>query len=221
MNNTGLERRITCARADRVADLRIVESILRKVADLPLKDCFEGEPELHGYVLAQLGMKRDMEGVCVTPEDIEEHEEVFNSMTYGKACRKLICDYEKGYDIKDQLVMAMAFGFREGETVGEGMRTFALLNRVGLEEYFKALSRITGRDEDGRLPDEVVSCGDQSIRGILYRQCYTFHDILDRICCLLIKPFSEIEYALCRERGEYGYYDGEEVPWVEYEETED
>lgn len=198
-----------------------MEKILREAAELPLKDYLAGEPELYKYVLLQLGRKRDILGLCVTLEEIEEHENKFNSMTYSQACRKLISDYEYGYDIKDQLIVAFAYAYRkEAEEEKENeIPIFTALNSINMKDFFEALSRITGDERDASIPREISDYGDWSMKELLYRECSSSCKVLERICAVLIEPFAKIDDALRKEKEQWNYED--EIPWEEYEQPEE
>ena len=221
MRKMSLERRITCAQDGRVSDLQMAEKILREAAELPLKDYLEGEPELYKYVLLQLGKERDILGLCVTLQDIEEHENKFNFMTYSQACRKLISDYEDGRDIKDQLIVAFAYTYRKEveQKKEDGIPVFTVLNSINMKEYFEALSQITGDERDAVIPREICAYSDWNIEELLYNQCNTFHKVLESICAVLIEPFAKIDGVLKKEKEQWDCED--EVPWEEYEQPEE
>lgn len=78
-------------------------------------------------------------------------------------------------------------------------RMFELLNCICMEEYFQALSAITGDERDAQLPQEIRSCKDCTVEEVLYKECQDVGEISKRIYKVLIEPFAKIQEVLYRE----------------------
>lgn len=156
MEKVNLERKIICASAGRVTDLQMARKIMKEAANLPLKDYFAGEPELCEYMLLQLGRRRDIRGLNVTLQEVEEYERKFETMTYGQACRKLLSDYQRNYDIKDKAIMAFACAYgREEQNRENDQWVFDRLNhinygRINMHSAHRTLCQNRGCRQKGR-----------------------------------------------------------------------
>ncbi len=215
-----------------MSDVNVAKAFIREAADEPFKNCFKGRPAFYEHVLRELGMERELENIWVTEADIEEQKRKYGSFTYCGACRKLMADRQNGWEASASVIEAFADVYRDIRNRQEKRITetcardaspyvrakktgytgtelcFFLVGNINMKEYFQALSFITQKEADARIPDALPSCEDQTIIELLDQADYRSDTFLEWVRILLIEPFAGIYDAL------YGEDEGFSFPCV-------